>query len=196
MKKLFSALLFMAFASISFAQGYGIGDVAADFNLKNIDGSMVSLESMEDANGYIVIFTCNHCPYAIKYEDRIIDLHNEFADKGYPVVAINPNDPEVQPADSYEAMIVRAQEKSFPFVYLFDEGQKVYPQYGATRTPHVYVLDKDRVVRYIGAIDDNVQNAEAVENTFLADAINAMIAGNEVDPAKTKAIGCTIKTKS
>lgn len=176
--------------------GLKVGDTAPDFELKNIDGSMVSLEGMEDAQGYIVIFTCNHCPYAVAYEDRIIDLHKAYAPKGYPVVAINPNDPELVPEDSFDAMKQRADEKDFPFVYLFDEGQEVYPQYGATRTPHVYLLDKDRKVQYIGTIDDNYADAEAVEVQYLKDAIEALMQGQKPEPDFTKAVGCTIKAKA
>ena len=178
------------------AGGYEIGDKAADFELKNVDGTMVSLASMENVKGYIVTFTCNHCPYAVMYEDRLIDLHNKYAAKGYPVVAINPNDPAVQPEDSFEKMQERAEEKGFPFVYLFDEGQEVYPQYGATRTPHVFLLDADMVVRYIGAIDDSPRAADAVEKKYLEDAIMALESGVAPDPATTKAVGCSIKTQS
>lgn len=175
--------------------GLDIGDEAPDFSLKNVDDNMVSLADYEDAKGYIVIFTCNHCPYAVKYEDRIIELHNTYAPQGYPVVAINPNDPEVQPADSFEAMKERAKEKEFPFAYLFDDGQEIYPQYGATRTPHVYLLDADRIVRYIGAIDDNYADAEAVTEKYVENAIAALENGDLPNPSKTKAIGCTIKSK-
>jgi hypothetical protein len=111
------------------------------------------------------------------------------------VIAINPNDPEVQPEDSFEKMIVRAKEKGFPFVYLFDEGQKIYPQYGAERTPHVFLLDNTRKVRYIGAIDDNARDASAVTTPYVENAIAAMERGEEPNPSFTKAIGCTIKTK-
>ena len=178
------------------AQGLQVGDLAPDFNLKNIDGSMVSLESLEGAKGYVVIFTCNHCPYAVMYEDRMIDLHNHYAPLGYPIVAIMPNDPEVKPDDSFENMKKRSMEKGFPFVYLYDDGQKVYPQYGATKTPHVYLLDKDRMVKYIGAIDDNARDAEDVTVPFLENAIEALLAGKNPDPVLTKAIGCSIKTKA
>ena len=176
-------------------KGYHIGDTATDFKLKNVDGNFVSLADYENVKGYIVTFTCNHCPYAVMYEDRLIDIHNRYAAKGYPVVAINPNDPEVKPGDSFEAMQVRAEEKSFPFAYLMDEGQKVYPQFGATKTPHVYLLDADLKVRYIGAIDDNARDADEVEEKFLENAIAALEAGKNPDPATTKAIGCSIKTK-
>lgn len=178
--------------------GYKVGDTAADFKLKNVDGKYVSLADYPTAKGFIVIFTCNHCPYAIAYEDRIIALNNEFAINGFPVIAINPNDPAVQPADSYEKMQERAKEKGFTFPYLFDEGQKVYPVYGATRTPHVFLLqktEKGNVVRYIGAIDDNYEDPAAVKTEYLANAIKSLLAGSVVNPTFTKAIGCTIKVE-
>ncbi len=175
--------------------GYEVGDKASDFSLKNVDGNMVSLASFEDAKGFIVTFTCNHCPFSVMYEDRLIELHNEYAPKGYPVIAINPNDPEVQSGDSYEDMQVRAEEKEFPFPYLFDDGQKVYPLYGATRTPHVFLLDSELVVQYIGAIDNNARDADAVTKPYVKDAIKAVERGEKPDPDFTKAIGCSIKTK-
>lgn len=175
------------------AGGYKVGDVATDFSLKNVDGKMVSLANMKDAKGYVIVFTCNHCPYSVMYEDRLIALDKKYKEMGYPVVAINPNDPEIYEGDSYEKMIVRAKEKGFTFPYLYDDGQKIFPQYGATKTPHVYLLDKDRVVKYIGAIDDNSNDASAVEETFLADAIEALAAGKEIEKPVTKAIGCSIR---
>jgi peroxiredoxin len=175
--------------------GYAIGDSATDFSLKGVDGKMHSLAEQSDAKGYIVIFTCNHCPFAKMYEDRIIALQSKFGPKGYPVIAINPNDPAAEPADSFEKMKERAKEKGFNFQYLFDKGQKIYPQYGATKTPHVYILDKDRVVQYIGAIDDNARDASAVKERFVENAVNALLEGKKVNPTTTKAIGCSIKTK-
>ncbi len=174
--------------------GYKVGDTATDFNLKNVDGSMVSLAGIKNAKGYIVTFTSNVCPFAVKYEDRLIALHNEFAPKGYPVVAINSNDPAMQEGDSFENMKKRAAEKDFPFVYLVDEGQKIYPQYGATKTPHVFLLDKDLKVQYIGTIDDNVNSPEDVKTRYVANAINALENGKSPDPDFTKAIGCPIKS--
>lgn len=188
-----------ASATAQVSEGLKVGDKAPDFNLKNVDGRMVSLESIKketlNLKGFIVTFTCNTCPYAVMYEDRLIALHNAYAPKGWPVVAIQPNDPEVKPGDSFEEMKVRAKEKGFPFVYLFDEGQKVFPRYGATRTPHVFLLDKDLTVRYIGAIDNNPQDADAVTEKYVEAAIAAIESGREPDPNYTKAIGCTIKTK-
>jgi len=177
--------------------GYKVGDIATDFNLKNVDESFVSLTDFEDTKGFIVIFTCNHCPYSVLYEDRIIALDKKY--KGtYPVIAINPNDPEAQPADSFELMQKRAKEKGFTFPYLLDDGQKIYPQYGATRTPHVFLLnkeDKGLVVKYIGAIDDNSRNAEDVKVKYVEDAVDALLAGNTIETTATKAIGCSIKVK-
>jgi len=191
-------LMFSAFADISGFEddGYGIGDYAIDFALKNIDGNMVSLSDYKQAKGFLVIFTCNTCPYAVAYEDRIIALDKKYKAKGIPVVAINPNNPMAQPKDSYEYMQKRAKEKGFTFPYLLDEGQKIYPQYGATKTPHVFLLEKTEkgnLVRYIGTIDDNYSNAEAVETKYVEDAVDAMLAGQKIKIETTRAIGCSIK---
>ncbi|MBT8239533.1 MAG: thioredoxin family protein [Croceitalea sp.] len=176
--------------------GYEIGDLATDFSLPNIDGKMVSLADYKNAEGFLVIFTCNTCPYAVAYEDRIIALDNKFKEKGVPVIAINPNNPEVKAGDSFEAMKERAQEKGFTFPYLLDDGQKIFPQYGATRTPHVYLLEKTEdgnVVSYIGAIDDNYQDESQVKVKYVENAVDAMLSGEPIEPAMTKAIGCSIK---
>jgi len=183
----------------AFAQGYNVGDKATDFKLKNTDGKMVSLSDFPDAKGFAVIFTCNHCPYAIAYQDRIIDLDKKYKAVGYPVIAINPNDAEIAPDDSYDKMVERAKEKDFNFPYLYDETQEVYRKYGAKRTPHVYLLQKkgsDLVVQYIGAIDDNYQDASKVTTPYLANAIDALLAGKAPEPGLTKAIGCSIKDKT
>jgi len=198
MKKVLSILtLAVALVAWSFTtlvhEGYHVGDTARDFNLKNIDGKMVSLEGIKKAKGYIVIFTCNHCPYAVAYEDRIIALHKKYAKQGYPVIAINPNDKDRQPQDSYDNMKKRAKSKKFPFVYLYDETQEIAKAYGATRTPHVYLLDDKRTVRYIGAIDDNHEDASAVKEKYLENAVDALREGKEVATKETKALGCTIK---
>ncbi|HLT53470.1 MAG TPA: thioredoxin family protein [Flavobacteriaceae bacterium] len=176
--------------------GYQVGDIAADFSLKNVDGKMVSLSDYKDAKGFILTFTCNTCPYAVAYEDRIIALDKMYASKGYPVIAIMPNNTDVKPGDNFEAMQRRAKDKGFTFPYLLDEGQKVYPQYGATKTPHMFVLQKTKkgnIVQYIGAIDDNYQDASAVKEKYVEKAVNALLDGKEVEPKTTRAIGCTIK---
>lgn len=198
MKKTILTLIIAVIATGAMAQGLDIGDKAPTFKLKNVDGTWISLDDYKEERGVILIFSCNHCPFVVAYEDRMIDLHNTFAARGFPVVAINPNDPEVQPQDSYELMQKRAEEKEFPFPYLFDDGQKVYPKYGATRTPHVFLLNNTGdhfEVAYIGAIDDNHQDENEVEEKFLANAIVAVMEGRKPEPAETKAIGCTIKAK-
>ncbi len=180
------------------AQGYKVGDAATDFKLKGVDNKMVSLADHKDAKGFIVIFTCNHCPYSIAYEDRIIALDKKYAPLGYPVVAINPNDPALEPKDSFDLMIKRAKEKSFTFPYLFDDGQKIFPQYGATKTPHVFILKKEggkNIVKYIGAIDDNYKNAGDVSKKYVENAVEALLANKEVEVKTTVAIGCSIKVK-
>jgi len=177
------------------AKGYKVGDVATDFNLKNVDGNQVSLAGMKNAKGYIVVFTSNVCPFAVKYQDRLIELHNKMAPKGYPVVAINSNDPEMQEGDSFENMKVRAKEKAFPFHYVQDNGGNIFPQYGATKTPHVFLLDNNLKVQYIGAIDDNADSPEDVENKYVENAIAALESGSLPNPNFTKAIGCPIKSK-
>jgi len=190
--------IFGALAVNAGDDGYQIGDKATDFKLKNIDGKWISLGDYENAKGFIVIFTCNHCPYAKEYEDRIIALDKKYSKAGYPVVAINPNDPVSYPSDSYENMQVRAKEKGFTFPYLFDEEQSVYPKYGATRTPHIFVLSKqgnDMVVEYIGAIDDNYQDATKVNKKYVEEAVDALLSGKKPEITTTKAIGCSIKVR-
>lgn len=187
------ALVVMSFSTLP--AGYKVGDKATDFKLKSVDGKMYSMADYKDAKGFIVVFTCNHCPFAVKYEDRIVALAKKYKSLGYELIAINPNDPAAQPEDSYDLMKVRAKEKGFTFPYLFDEGQKVYPQYGATKTPHVFLLDKSLTVKYIGAIDDNVDDASAVKEHYLENAIAALEKNQEANPSMTKAIGCSIKVK-
>ena len=178
------------------SDGYKVGDLATDFSLENIDGKMVSLADYKDAKGFIVIFTCNTCPYAVAYEDRIVELDKKYASKGYPVIAIMPNNTDVKPGDNMDAMKARAKAKGFTFPYLMDEGQKIYPQYGATKTPHVYILEKTRKgneVKYIGAIDDNYKDAKAVNTKYVEDAVDSLLEGGEVKVTETRAIGCSIK---
>jgi peroxiredoxin len=189
-------LVLSAFTIKTGDKGYSVGDIATDFSLENIDGNKVSLSDYKDAKGFIVIFTCNTCPYAVAYEDRVEALNKKYASKGYPVIAIMPNNTEVQPGDRMEAMKARAKAKGFTFPYLMDEGQKIYPQYGATKTPHVYVLQKTakgNQVKYIGAIDDNYKDVKAVTETYVEDAVDALLNNKEIQITETRAIGCTIK---
>jgi len=189
-------LILSTTASFVKVDGYKIGDVATDFSLPNVDGDMVSLSDFKDAKGFIVIFTCNTCPYSVAYEDRIIALDKKYKSRGYPVIAINPNDPAAIEGDELADMKVRAVEKGFTFPYLQDVGQQVYPQYGATKTPHVFVLQKEdekNIVRYIGAIDDSSRNPKNVTKRFVEQSVNDLLAGKTLTITRTKAIGCSIK---
>jgi peroxiredoxin len=199
MKQTFSLFLPAIFAlALGFSPsggGYAVGDTAQDFTLKNVNGKMVSLSSFKNVKGYIVVFTCNHCPYAKAYEQRIIELDQKYAPLGFPVVAINPNDKDVQPADNFDNMKKRAKEKKYPFPYLYDESQEVARAFGATRTPHVYILDQNKVVRYIGAIDDNSEDPNLVKEKYVGNAVDALLSGQDIAVKETKAIGCGIKWK-
>ncbi len=176
--------------------GYEVGDEAMDFNLPSVDGKQISLRGMEGAKGALVIFSCNTCPYVKAYEDRMIQLHQKYAPLGYPVIAINPNDDQVSPGDSFEEMKKRAKDKNFPFPYVYDQSQEVIKAYGGSRTPHVYLLNQEEgkyIVKYIGAIDNNYQDASAVTEPYVEDALESVMNGQPVALETTKAIGCTIK---
>lgn len=192
------ALLLCTFSlhAADLPEGVKVGDVAPNFMLKGVDGKMYSLASLQGQKGAIIVFTCNHCPYSVKYEDRIIALHAKYLPLGYPVIAINPNDTVTVPEDSYGKMIERATEKKFMFPYLIDPSQSTAMAYGARRTPHVYVISKVKknyVVQYIGAIDDEPSDASKAEQKFVEAAVDNLLAGKPVEPTFTKAIGCTIK---
>ncbi|PWG05289.1 thioredoxin family protein [Polaribacter aquimarinus] len=199
--KVFKSLLLLFVLSMSVAfsikprDGYKVGDVIEDFKLKNIDDKMVSLSDYTDAKGFIIIFTCNMCPYSVANEDRIIALDKKYKTLGYPVIAINPNDPKAMPGDGFPQMKVRAAEKGFTFPYLFDEGQKVYPKFGASRTPHVYIVSKSKMtLEYIGAIDNSSRNPNKVTEKYVEDAVDALLMGKKPMKTETRAIGCSIKT--
>ena len=193
-----SGAMLLCFSATAQQDGYKVGDKAIDFNLQNVDGNWVSMAEQQDAKGFVVVFSCNTCPYVVAYEDRMIDLHEKYAPMGYPLIAINSNDEKSSPGDSFDKMKERAESKSFPFAYVYDESQEVIKTYGATNTPHVYLLNRegaDYVVKYIGAIDNNYQDESKVTEKYLEDALDAVINGDPVARASTKAIGCTIKWK-
>jgi peroxiredoxin len=178
-------------------RNYEVGDLATDFKLKNVDGRMVSMADYPDAKGFVLTFTCNTCPYSVAYEDRLIALHQKYAPQGYPLIAINPNDASVSPRDSYKEMQKRAKEKNFPFPYLQDATQNITRTYGATRTPHMYVVQRQQdgtpKIAYIGTIDDNYREPQRVQKKYLETALDELISGKQVSQPNTKAIGCTIK---
>ena len=195
-KSIFFLSISLVISSMVYSQGYKVGDKATDFKLKNVDGKYVSMSDYPKAKGFAVVFTCNHCPYAQAYQDRLIQLDKKYKALAYPLLAISSSDPSIVPDDSYEQMVKRANEKGYSFPYLFDDGQNVMRQFGAQRTPDVFLIEKkgkDFIVQYIGAIDDNYQEPEKVSNPYLANAIDALLAGRTPEPTFTKAIGCGIK---
>jgi len=176
--------------------GYGVGDVATDFSLKNVDGNMVSMASYQEAKGFIVVFTCNTCPYAKLYEKRIVELDEKYKAQGYPVIAIQPNDASLSPGDSFNEMKSNSKKKGFSFPYLLDENQNIARVYGATRTPHVFLINKEAgklKVAYIGAIDNNHKDETAADKKYVEDAVDALLRSGKVPVTSTKAIGCGIK---
>ena len=183
-----------AFTLKSADTGYRIGDSIEDFSLKNTDDTMVSLADYPAAKGFIIIFTCNTCPYSIANEDRIIALDKKYKTQGFLVIAINPNDPVAVPDDSFGKMKVRAQEKGFTFPYLLDVGQKLYPKFGATKTPEVFIVTQnDLKVQYIGAVDNSSRDATKVTERYVENAVDALLSDEKIEKTKTSAIGCSIK---
>jgi peroxiredoxin len=169
------------------------GDEAIAFELPGVDDRHHALADYADKEAVAVIFTCNHCPYARAWEDRIVQTQADYADRGVQVIAISANDPQKYPADSFPMMKERAQEKGFNFPYLYDESQEVARAYGAERTPEVFLFGKYRRLLYHGAVDDNYEDPLAVENRYLRDALDAALADEEPPVADTPPVGCTIK---
>jgi len=169
-----------------------IGDAAPTWSgLKGVDDKQHGLGDYEKAKLVVVVFTCNMCPVAVAYEDRLVALQKDYEAKGVRVVAINSNSPKVQAGDSFEKMKERAEEKHFNFPYLFDETQNVARQYGATCTPHVFVIDQGKVA-YMGAIDDEMK-ADKVKSPYLRDALDALLKGQKPPKEVTRQFGCSIK---
>ncbi len=169
------------------------GDAAIPFELPGVGSRRHSLADYEDKEAVAVVFTCNHCPYAQAWEDRIIGLQRDYADKGVQVLAINPNDAEKYPEDGFPEMEVRAREKGFNFPYLRDESQEVARAYGAERTPEVFLFDKNRKLLYHGTVDDDYEDPNSVQEHYLRDAVEAALSGEEPPTTETRPVGCTIK---
>ncbi|MEN2412359.1 thioredoxin family protein [Flavobacterium mesophilum] len=201
MKKIIILLVLTFTAWLSQAQTATLkpGDPAPDFKLKNVDNKEVSFASFPKAKGFIVVFTCNTCPYAVAYEQRIIELDKKFRPQGYPVIAINPNDPEASKADAFNKMQDLAKEKNYPFPYLFDAGQVITDQYGAKHTPHIFIVSKTskgNVIEYVGAIDNDPEGTKAEKTKYAEDAIAALQSNKKPAVTQTKEIGCTVKRKA
>jgi peroxiredoxin len=163
------------------------------FALPGTDEATYRPEDFAGAPVFGVIFHCNHCPYAQAWEGRLIAIQREYATRGVRLVLINANDPAKYPADDFAHMKARAEEKGYPFPYLFDETQEIARAYGATRTPEVFLFDRAGVLRYHGAPDDNYEDPAAVRHQYLRDAIDALLAGTAPAASETKVVGCTIK---
>jgi len=172
-----------------------LGSKAPDFSLPGTDGKTYSLANFKDAKVLVVLFTCNHCPYVIGSEERMIKFYNDYAPKGVALVGINSNEIEQHPMDSFELMKQRVREKSIKWPYLRDDSQEVAIAYGALRTPHYYVFDATRKLRYTGRMDDNPRNPGMEKTHELRDAMDAILAGKEPAVPLTNPIGCNVKWK-
>ena len=174
-----------------------IGDTALDFTLPATDGKVYNLyEAFHNSRAVAVAFTCNHCPYAIAWEDRINAIARDYATRGVRLFAINSNNALTHPADSFEKMVKRANERHFAFPYLHDESQNVARSYGAERTPELFIFDATKTLRYHGAPDDNYEDEQAVKHHYAREALDATIAEREPALSETKPVGCSIKWKS
>lgn len=200
MKKSLYLVLAAACLSLFFTlpspQGYQVGDVVADFSAKDVTGKMISTKDFPKAKGYVIVFTCNTCPYAKLYEDRIISLARKLDDAAWPLIAINSNDRNMSPGDSFEKMQERAKSKAFPFPYVYDESQSIVQAFGASKTPHFYILDASKKVKYIGAMDDYPEDEAGVKTHYVQQAIQAIEKNQDPDPSFTRAIGCGIKKRT
>jgi peroxiredoxin len=177
---------------------YAIGDAVSDFRLKNVDNRTVSLNDYRGQKGVIIVFTSNHCPFAKSYEDRLLSINQRYSSQGYPVIAVQPNDPAAYEDDSFENMQARSRERSYTFPYLFDESQQVARIFGVVKTPQAYVLKQVNgqfVLQYMGAIDDNPQDANSVRVRYLEDALNSLLANRSITTTTTRPIGCAVKWK-
>lgn len=178
--------------------GYKPGDESKGFKLLNVNGKVVSLDDYKKAKGFIIVFTCNHCPFAKLYQQRLNELNTKYSALGMPVLAISSNDAEAVPEDNYEEMVKRAREKKYNFPYLFDSTQEVARAFDAAKTPQAFVLFKEGgkwIVKYSGAIDDNGKEPEKVKNHFVIDAVEALLHHQPVPVSTTKSVGCAIKWK-
>jgi peroxiredoxin len=174
-----------------------IGQAAPDFDLPGVDGKNYSLDSFKNDTFLIVFFSCNHCPYVIGSEERMIKFYNDYRPRGVAMIAINSNETVGHPTDSFEHMVGHAAEKKLPFVYVRDDSQDVARAYGALRTPHYYVFDRDekgeRKLRYTGRMDDNPRTPGAEKTHELRDAMDALLAGKKPPVEVTNPIGCNVK---
>ena len=194
MKKILSIITGITFL-ISGELEIGSAMPLVDHQLADISGKTMTLTNAKGDAGTLVIFSCNTCPWVLAWEDRYVTLAQEFIPKGIGMIAVNSNESQFERDDSWEEMVEHAQEMGYNFPYVQDPGSKLATAFGARKTPHIYLFDeKDKLV-YRGAIDDNARKPRKVKHTFLADAMDALLTGEKIDPVSTKALGCSIKFK-
>lgn len=181
--------------AVMHSKGMPIGTPAPPFSLPGVDDKTWSLGAFSDAEILVVVFTCNHCPYAKASEDRLIEIQDDYRDQGVRLVAINPNDDRKYPDDSFASMKERAADKGFNFPYLRDEGQEVARAYDAACTPDIFVFGRDRQLIYNGRIDDNWQHPEQVKRQDLRAVLDAALKGKTVGFEHVPSMGCSIKWK-
>lgn len=182
--------------ALMYSNAMPVGTPLPSFRLPGVDGKTWSEEDFRDATLLVVVFTCNHCPYAIASEDRLITLQKDFADRGVRFVLINPNDADRYPDDSFARMIDRAKDKSYPFPYLYDESQDVARRFNAACTPDIFVFDQARTLRYNGRIDDNWQEPDKVTSEDLRTVLEDLLEGREIRIEAVPSMGCSIKWRS
>jgi len=194
------AILVLALASSLSLAGpvlsMGAAIPMSDVKMKSVDGKDLALADIKKPAGTLVVFTCNHCPFAKMWETRIVELGNTYAAKGIGVVAVNANDPAVAADDSFEKMQERAKERGMQFPYVVDSTSNVARAFGASRTPEAFLFDAQGKLVYHGAVDDNGQEPEKVTNAYLKNALDAVVSGKDVPVKETKSIGCGIKFRS
>ena len=173
-----------------------IGSKAPDFSLPGVDGETYSLSSFAQKTATVLVFSCNHCPYVVIYEDRMVELQRDYADRGVALIAVNANDTVAYPADSFENMKLRAEAKGFNFPYVLDASQDTAKAYEATRTPEVFIIDAGGTIAFHGRIDDNADDPSAVERHHVREALDQLLAGQDVEVGETEPIGCTIKWRA
>jgi len=164
-----------------------------DLSMQTVSGEEVTLKQAADENGLVVIFSCNTCPWVERWEDRYPMVFDITEKNKIGMIALNPNEDYRERGDGMQDMVLRAKKMKYEFPYALDKDHKIADAFGATRTPHIYLFDADMRLVYVGAIDDNARDANAVESFYLKDAIEQMVAGEKITQSKTKSLGCTIK---
>ena len=182
--------------ALMYSNGMPVGSKMPAFRLPGTEGKVYEAETFKDAELLVVVFTCNHCPYAIASEDRLIALQNEFRDRNVSFLLINPNDAVNYPSDSFDNMVRRADEKHFPFPYLQDESQETARAFNAACTPDIFVFDRERTLRYNGRIDDNWQEPSKVTREDLRSVLEDLLAGRSISIDVVPSMGCSIKWKT